>query len=181
MSLTVRLKNMGILKRAEFSLGDLTLICGENNTGKTYAAYALYGFLKSWHDIGFPISDVQIQHLLTKGVLKIKLTGKADQILVEACKKYPERLDEIFAASEGSFQNSEFHLLTNRIDIRNKEFNDRIGTPPDSIFTFSKCKGSEELTFTLVPGAQREENNPLFTKTVIGLLTASAIFSIFFP
>ena len=45
MSLKIELKNLGILKHAEFSLGDLTLICGENNTGKTYADYALYGFL----------------------------------------------------------------------------------------------------------------------------------------
>ena len=181
MSLTVKLKNIGILKQAEFSLGDLTVICGENNTGKTYAAYALYGFLESFHDIDFPISNGQIQHLLTRGILKIELTGKADQMLVDACKKYPERLDEIFAASEGSFQNSEFHLLTDRIDIRNKEFKDRFGTPQDSIFTISKFKESEELTFTLVPGAQKEENNPFFTKTVIGFFISTAIFSIFFP
>ena len=52
MSLKIRLKNLGILKYAEFSLGDLTLICGKNNTGKTYAAYALYGFLDvlAWTD-----------------------------------------------------------------------------------------------------------------------------------
>ena len=42
----ITLKNLGILKQAEFSLGDLTIICGENNTGKTYATYALYGFSK---------------------------------------------------------------------------------------------------------------------------------------
>ena len=102
-------------------------------------------------------------------------------MLVEACKKYPERLDEIFAAPEGSFQNSEFHLLIDRIDIRDKEFNDRVGTPQGSIFTVSKGKGSEELTFTLVAGAQGRENNPLFTKTVIGLIIADAIFSVFFP
>ena len=82
MSLTVKLKNIGIIKQAEFSLGDLTIICGENNTGKTYATYALYGFLKSWHNIGFPISDAQIQHLLTEGVLKIELTGTTDS---DAC------------------------------------------------------------------------------------------------
>ena len=45
MSLKIELKNLGILKHVEFALGDLTLICGKNNTGKTYAAYALYGFL----------------------------------------------------------------------------------------------------------------------------------------
>ena len=37
-----------VLKHAEFSLGDFTIICGENNTGKTYVTYALYGFLDLW-------------------------------------------------------------------------------------------------------------------------------------
>jgi predicted ATPase len=39
------------LRQAEFSLGDLTIICGANNTGKTYATYALYGFLESWRNV----------------------------------------------------------------------------------------------------------------------------------
>ena len=43
----IHLKNFGILKQAEFELGDITIICGENNTGKTYAAYALFGFLNT--------------------------------------------------------------------------------------------------------------------------------------
>ena len=118
MSLTVRLKNIGILKQAKFSLGDLTLICGENNTGKTYAACALYGFLNSWRKfIRFPISNAQIQRALTEPV-KIDLAQATDDMLTEACKKYTEQLDKIFAASEGTFQNSEFHLVTDEIDLR---------------------------------------------------------------
>ena len=115
MSLTVRLKNIGILKQAEFSLGDLTLICGENNTGKTHAACALYGFLHSWHQfIHFPISDAQIQQARTKQV-KIELSQTTNDMLTEACKKYTEQLDKIFAAPEDSFQDSEFHLVTEDI------------------------------------------------------------------
>lgn len=34
-----------MLDEAEFEVGDLTIICGENNTGKTYATYSLYGYL----------------------------------------------------------------------------------------------------------------------------------------
>ena len=41
-----RFKNLGPVKEAELELGDLTIIAGRNNTGKTYLAYALYGFLK---------------------------------------------------------------------------------------------------------------------------------------
>ncbi|WP_017303734.1 AAA family ATPase [Spirulina subsalsa] len=44
----IQVKNLGVLKQAEFSLGEITIICGGNNTGKSYATYALYGFLSSW-------------------------------------------------------------------------------------------------------------------------------------
>ena len=45
-----RFKNLGPVKEAEMELGDLTIIAGRNNTGKTYLAYALYGFLRIWKE-----------------------------------------------------------------------------------------------------------------------------------
>ena len=44
-----RFKNLGPIREADLELGDLTIIAGRNNTGKTYLAYALYGFLKRWN------------------------------------------------------------------------------------------------------------------------------------
>jgi predicted ATPase len=45
MILTI--KNLGALKEAEIDLSkDLILLCGHNNTGKTYVAYAIYEHLK---------------------------------------------------------------------------------------------------------------------------------------
>lgn len=41
-----RFKNIGPVKNAELELGNLTIIAGRNNTGKTYLVYTLYGFLK---------------------------------------------------------------------------------------------------------------------------------------
>ena len=46
--LTFTFKNIGPVKDAELELGDLTIIAGRNNTGKTYLTYTLYGFLKTW-------------------------------------------------------------------------------------------------------------------------------------
>lgn len=46
-------KNIGPIKGAELDLGDLTIIAGQNNTGKTYLVYALYGFLKFMESKGF--------------------------------------------------------------------------------------------------------------------------------
>ena len=44
-----RFKNLGPIKEADLELGDLTIIAGRNNTGKTYLVYTLYGFLKRWN------------------------------------------------------------------------------------------------------------------------------------
>ena len=33
----ISVRNLGTLTQAEFELRDLTLICGDNNSGKTYA------------------------------------------------------------------------------------------------------------------------------------------------
>jgi len=182
MSLTVRLKNIGILKQAEFSLGDLTIICGENNTGKTYATYALYGFLKSWHQfIRFPISDVQIQQALTERV-KIDLAQATNDILTKACKKYTEQLHKIFAAPEDSFRNTEFHLMTDEIDIQDKKFNSILTNLQNLAFIFSKSEGSKEAI--LAARTEEEQEIKIDTdsvKSAIDFIIIEDIFSGSFP
>ena len=51
-SVKFRFRNIGPVEDAALELGDLTVIAGRNNTGKTYIVYSLYGFLKMWR--GFP-------------------------------------------------------------------------------------------------------------------------------
>ncbi len=46
--LTFTFRNIGPIENAELELGDLTVIAGRNNTGKTYLVYTLYGFLTMW-------------------------------------------------------------------------------------------------------------------------------------
>ncbi len=59
MILTI--KNLGALKEAEIDLSkDLILLCGHNNTGKTYVAYAIYYFLKA--DLNYHL-DMSIENL----------------------------------------------------------------------------------------------------------------------
>lgn len=182
MSLTVRLKNIGILKQAEFSLGDLTLICGENNTGKTYIACALYGFLKSWQQfIRFPISNTQIQRALTKPI-KIDLAQATDNMLTEAYKKYTEQLHKIFAAHEGAFQNSEFHLVTDEIDIQDKKFNSILTSLQNPAFIFAKDKGSEDVILTSrIKEKQEREIDTDSVKSAIDFIIIDDIFSDSFP
>ena len=138
MSLTVHLKNIGILKQADFSLGDITIICGKNNTGKTYTAYALYGFLQSWRSLtDFQITNDQVRKLLTEGSTKIELSPYlelANQMLPMLCERYHKQLDKIFAAEEGTFQNSEFHIETSAIQIQDEGFRAETGIKPRTIY-----------------------------------------------
>ena len=186
MSMKIHLKNLGILKQAEFSLGDLTIICGKNNTGKTYATYALYGFLNSWRKlIFFAGLDTQRQSLLTDGVLKIGLgeyVEKADRLLADMYARYTNQLDRIFAASEGQFSRSEFQIETGVIDIRHTEFNREIGLTEEGFLTYSKQKGSEELKITLAVKRDGERKfDPDYTEAAISLILKEVIFSDCFP
>ena len=187
MSLTVQLKNIGIIKQAEFSLGDLTIICGENNTGKTYTSCVLYSFLRSWPElIHFSISDVQILHLFTEGTpIKVKLPQKTGELLTTLCHNYTSRLDTVFAAPEGTFQNSEFCVLKNDINIRDiREWHSRVEHPQLSYFVVSKHKQSDEIAITV------EEKKPevtidsaliKITKQMIDKIIAAIIFWGVFP
>ena len=182
MSLTVTLKNIGILKQAEFSLSDLTVICGENNTGKTYAACALYGFLRSWHQfIRFRISEAQIQQARTEPV-KIDLAQATDDMLTEACKKYTEQLHKILAAPESTFQDSEFHLVTDEINIQDKKFNSILTSPQNPAFIFAKGEGSKEAILTArIEEEQEREIDTDSVKSAIDFIIIDDIFSSSFP
>ena len=41
-------ERIGPIEAADLQLGDLTIIAGRNNTGKTYLVYTMYGFLRTW-------------------------------------------------------------------------------------------------------------------------------------
>ncbi len=59
-----RFKNIGPIGNAELELGDLTVIAGANNSGKTYLTYTLYGFLKYVNDLtNIDIDKISVEQL----------------------------------------------------------------------------------------------------------------------
>ena len=56
-----RFEHIGPVAEAELELGDLTIVAGRNNTGKTYLVYTLYGFLKTWINWPGPAPSVPEQ------------------------------------------------------------------------------------------------------------------------
>ena len=88
-------ENLGLLDKAEIELADLTIICGENNTGKTYATYAIYGFLRSWRKIFHSVLKQEIKNILHENDryqinLQQLFDGKLSDYLERVCKFYTE-------------------------------------------------------------------------------------------
>jgi predicted ATP-dependent endonuclease of OLD family len=110
----IKVKNLGVLKQAEFELGDFTIVCGENNTGKTYATYALFGFLHTWKNFfEMEIGEDKIEDLMTKGKTSINIIDyfeKIQDFVDQACQKYTQELPNIFATNKEKFEGSSFQV-----------------------------------------------------------------------
>lgn len=158
----IMIKELGVLRQAQFELGDLTIICGENNTGKTYATYALYGFLKFWHEaFTYKIDDSIIDKLLKNGVLTLDLNDyikQSEQTLTQASKEYKSYLPMVFASAEKNFENSEFSITLDPSKIKIlKQFKRSFGTATKTLFDISKSN-DHNVVISLIIENQTEIN-----------------------
>lgn len=151
----IKLKNLGIIKQAEFEMGDLTIVCGKNNTGKTYTTYSLFGFLDSKNKfLQIDVEDTCVEELLRNGNISINLTHYTTQIndvLRKACKEYSKQLADIFASKESLFKTSEFNIEVTKKPSLEKEFKQTIGSDGEGeMFSLTKEKNDTNLLISLL-------------------------------
>lgn len=66
--------SLGAIDEATIELAPLTVICGLNNTGKTYVTYAIYALLSTWRQlIDWEVSSSDMDQLFTNGTISIDL------------------------------------------------------------------------------------------------------------
>jgi len=110
----IQIKNLGPIAIGEFELADLTIICGQNNMGKTYATYGLFGFLAYWNEVfQIPVKVELYREIYTNGSVTVDLAPfikQRNDILKLASDQYLEVLPSVFASNEKHFQDSEFLL-----------------------------------------------------------------------
>ena len=182
-------KNLGVLRQAEFSLGDLTIICGKNNTGKTYATYALYGFLNRWRentDLAeiIRIPDQRIRELLDRGITHIDLMGyikNADKIIGEICESYTKSLPEIFATSKEQLRDSRFRVYLDEDQIhesmKSLSLERELRTQRHRIFSVSKLKESMTLEASLLVDKSEIEISNFIIRRFISEAIREILFS----
>lgn len=151
----IKVENLGALRQAEFELGDMTIICGGNNTGKTYATYALFGFLSFWREaFSITVHDKFVSQLLSEGTTSINIQEYvkiASSILEQGSDAFTKQLPVVFASAEKNFTDSKFQVSISPEDIQtNAPFERHIGAAKADLFSISKAENKSEVVITLL-------------------------------
>ncbi len=183
----IKIKNLGALKQAEFELGELTIICGLNNTGKTYATYATYGFLDFWKSaFEIDIDQHYISTLMEKGTITLNLksyAGNASRYIKKASEQYSKVLDRVFAGKKSLFQAASFEMEDIIFDnYQDREVNIKAGSVEKSIIQILKLKGSDDLSVSLMVEKEINEAPPRhFVERIISDGIKEALFKSSMP
>ncbi len=183
----ITIQNLGVLKKAAFELGDLTLICGSNNTGKTYATYALFGFLLNGKRfMRTEVSNQEINDLMNNGATQIDIARHAKgakNILSQSCQTYTQYLPRIFASNPKHFEEAQFKadLELDLESILPSPFERKIRSRKSEILSFRKPKGSRDLVVSLSAETEKIGLPTEIIKEEISEVINEIIFGQYFP
>lgn len=117
----IKLENIGLIDKAEISLNDFTLICGQNNTGKTYITYSIYGFLYLWNNlIDFNIDKSVFEELEENGFYSLNILdyeSSINEILRKLSNEYLKKLSVVFNAPSDWFKDSKFEVILDNFKL----------------------------------------------------------------
>lgn len=182
----IEIKNLGAIKQAEFTLGELTIICGGNNTGKTYATYALFGFLSFWRDaFSIKVPDGDVRNLLNEGSIELDIQdyiNNAPTILKNGCKAFTEQLPHVFASSDKHFTESYFSVELDSNDIQpSPTFERTMGAAKTQLFSISKKADSPLVTISLLVEKEKVRIPQDVISRIIGDALKDIVFGHLFP
>lgn len=133
---------------SEIEFKPLTLVCGQNNTGKTWVLYALYGFLADTGMYKLPGIDDLSNELLSKGQrvwdFGAWLTENCSKIIKAINSDTRRRLPSIFNSSPDFFKEANFawkvapQQLIDQGIAREMDFRLALGRERNEIFRLVK-------------------------------------------
>ena len=113
-------ENLGPIKHGEIEPANMTVICGKNNTGKTYLTYAIYGFLRNWRQY----IDLQFRDLLklsrgeSVAINLQRYTDAPEAIINRATSRYLTQLSSIAGGSTQRFESTKLDITFGASDTR---------------------------------------------------------------
>lgn len=174
----INFKNIGAVKDATIDLNKkLIVLCGPNNTGKTYISYAIYGIIEGLKNQFFSSSEMfskeNLIELVDKKEVFIELNSEKLYKYETLVSGFKNNLDSLYGISE-----SEVKRLLKDVDvdflISKEEFEKTISESEFNItrdlgfieLRFIKVKNSNQLKIELIKF--KEENIESFFSDFIG-------------
>lgn len=120
--LKLKFRNLGPIKAGEIELGKkLTLLCGENSIGKTYASYSIYGLLHNIFDLNADFMKTHIREIRENGIYAFDLQGflekDFDRVIQEIGNTYSKLLPVIFSTKKDFFAETDIKLIFDKEPI----------------------------------------------------------------
>ena len=171
----IKIENLGVFRWAEYELSDLTIICGKNNTGKTYATYALFGFLDFFrHGFYIKIQPKFITQLLEQGTTTIPIDETQeiiDRQLNLACEIYTKFLSKVFAGQKRYFENAKFQVKIDASEvIIPDKFENSYRTNRKDFLQIIKTESKHEMIISLLLKDNEIEETVSLKKNLIKII-----------
>lgn len=162
--MTLTINHMGVLNSAKISVGNLTILCGKNNTGKSYLTYSLYGILSFLRSDLFYLFDKDASNnLLSRGVCSVdlkkiaqffweELSDSNKKSLKKSAPGWFGRKDELAEDTTLDFCCSEADAkeISRRLSSFSCDFPIKVGD--EYTLRFTKDKGTTTIVCTYMQG-----------------------------
>jgi predicted ATPase len=124
----ITIKNVGPIKDIKIDISkELIVLTGPNNSGKTYAAYIIYGLLKTKYGIdNAPNLRDKVTKLITERSVQIDFFQVFKEMVNELSQEIADltskELPSIFAVDKSQFKNSEVNIEFINLDQKEKDY-----------------------------------------------------------
>lgn len=181
-------ENFGFIDHGTLELGDLTVICGPNNVGKTYLSHAVHGLvLEASKFVDFAIADELIDKLYKDGVITIDLSAYSDSLpcyLESISKTFTSKIASFFSVDDDYFANTKVEVLPEGLSYAfSEEINHTIHVGTHNEIVYRKPKDSSELCIAYISknNDQHQDNIPKYMllsliKQILNLCLITPIF-----
>ena len=115
----LQVENLGYIQKAEIGMRPLTIVCGKNNTGKTYLSYTIYGLLSFMQQARpFEVDPEVLENIRQKGAAQIDLTKYTNKsqlmnVFQKISEEFTKHLDRVFSSPEGEFSSAKVTIDSN--------------------------------------------------------------------
>jgi predicted ATPase len=160
LKMKVTFKHLGVITEGDLELNDLTLLCGPNNTGKTYVMYFFYSLLNNNFDVNFKFVEKILTQLLEEQVYQYDfhklLADNLEDILSEIAQGLQKSLPTLFATEIDEFKQTQIKITVDKdlilTNIINSNWQSRLSLgnkESDWFLDIQKPENDYNITFTM--------------------------------